>query len=385
MHNDNTRHYILLWFLGLYLRLAVLIVPPLSLLLEAELGFSTGDIALATSLPSLLIGGCALIAAWLVSRFGAVATVATGLAVMAAGSALRSVPDGISLFLLATVIMGGGIALMQIGMPLLARSWVPTHIGRASAVYANGLLVGELLGAGLTGPLAEHVLGEHWLLSFALWVLPVPLIVLALLAHRRPAPEAAPAPAAAVTVAVGWRDPLLWRCAILLGCGGALFYGGNIFLPQILAQSDRVHLLTASLSALNGTQLISSAVLMVYSDRLLGQRWPLLMIIGSGLLAIPALLLAPGTSVVWAAGLLGLAASALFVLALTLPAWLVPMAQVARLAAGVTLLGNVLTFLMPVLGGWAVDYSGSPAAGFLPVVAISLLALWASGGLRRRH
>ncbi len=384
MPNDNTRHYILLWFLGLYLRLGVLIVPPLSLLLEAELGFSTGDIALATSLPSLLIGGCALIAAWLVSRFGAVATVATGLAVMAAGSALRSVPEGIPLFLLATVVMGGGIALMQIGMPLLARSWVPSHIGRASAVYANGLLVGELLGAGLTGPLVEHVLGEHWLLSFALWVLPVPLIVLALLAHRQPA--AAPAaPASGVAVAVSWRDPLLWRCTILLGCGGALFYGGNIFLPQILAQSDRVQLLTASLSALNGTQLISSALLMVYSDRLLGQRWPLLLIIGGGLLAIPALLLAPGTGVVWAAGLLGLAASALFVLALTLPAWLVPMAQVARLAAGVTLLGNVLTFLMPVLGGWAVDYSGSPAAGFLPVVAICLLALWASGGLQRRH
>lgn len=381
MKNDRLRQYALLWFLGLYLRLAVMIVPPLLLRLEAAFGWSTGQGALAVSLPSLLIGGSALIGAWLVSRFGVIATISWGIGIMAIGSALRSLPFGFSPFLLATVIMGFGIALMQIGMPVLAKLWSPTRIGRASAVYANGLLVGEILAAAMTGPVLASLLGEQWIWAFAVWMLPVPLIIWALLREERPVLP--PTEPASLTVAkVSWRTPLLWQIAILLAAAGSLFYAGNIFLPRILAESGRAHLLDTGLGVMNGIQLIPSIALMVYADRLLGKIWPLLVTLALGLLSIPALLWLPGAGVIWAAALLGISVSALFILAMTLPAWLMPLHQVAQMAAGVTVVGNVLTFLLPTASGLISDSSGSSAAAFLPIVLIVLLALGMTAGMR---
>jgi CP family cyanate transporter-like MFS transporter len=380
--NENMPQYVLLWFLGLYLRLTVLIVPPLSLQLKEVLGFSSGQVATATTLPSLLIGGCALIAGWLIARFGSVRTVLAGLLIMATGSALRSIPEGFVLFVLATVVMGAGIALMQVGMPMLARAWVPERIGRASAVWANGLLVGELAGAGLTGPLVTYVLGDQWLLAFTVWVAPVPLIAFAL-AGRRGQDVVVP-PSAAHVARVSWRDPLLWRIALLMASAGALYYACNIFLPQILANAGRADLVHLGLASLNGTQLISSGLLMLYADRLLGQRWPLLVTIGVTIAMVPALLWLPGPAAIVAAGVFGFTVSALFVIVLALPAWLVPVHQVARLAAGVIAVGNVLAFVVPTVGGWLTDLTGSIAIGFMPAVLISLLAMAASADIRRR-
>lgn len=381
MNNDRLRQYALLWFLGLYLRLAVMIVPPLLLRLEAAFDWSTSQGALAVSLPSLLIGASALVSAWLISRFGVIATLAWGIGIMAVGSALRSLPFGFTPFLVATVIMGFGIALMQIGMPVLAKLWSPTRIGRASAVYANGLLVGEVLAAALTGPVLASLLGEHWLWVFAIWMLPVPLIIWALLREERP--TLPPQESTALAVArVNWRTPLLWQVATLLAAAGTLFYVSNIFLPQILAQSGRGHLVDLGLTILNGVQLIPSIALMVYADRLLGKIWPLLLTITLSLLSIPALLWLPGTGVLWAAALMGAAVSALYIFALTLPAWLMPLHQVAQMAAGITVVGNVSTFLLPTISGLMSDNSGSTAAAFLPVVLIGLLALWAAASTR---
>jgi CP family cyanate transporter-like MFS transporter len=381
MNNDRLRQYALLWLLGLYLRLAVMIVPPLLLRLEEAFGWTTAQGALAVSLPSLLIGASALIGAWLISRFGVIATIAWGIGIMAVGSALRSLPVGFAPFLLATVVMGFGIALMQIGMPVLAKLWSPTRIGRASAIYANGLLVGEILATALTGPVLARLLGEQWLWAFAVWMLPVPLIIWALLREKRPALPP-PEPAALTVAQVSWRTPLLWQIAILLAAAGSLFYAGNIFLPRILAESGRAHLLDTGLTVMNGIQLIPSIALMIYADRLLGKIWPLLVTLALGLLSIPALLWLPGFGVIWAAALLGISVSALFILAMTLPAWLMPLHQVAQMAAGVTVVGNVSTFLLPTASGLISDSSGSSAAGFLPIVLFVLLGLCLTGCMR---
>ena len=382
---ETLRRYLTLWLLGLYLRLTVMVVPPLSLLLERQLGFGTSELAVAVSLPSLLIGGGALVSAWLIGRFGVIATVAAGIAIMAAGSALRSLPLGISFFLLATVVMGFGIALMQIGMPVLARSWSPHKVGRASAVYANGLLVGELLAAALTGPVVVRLLGEHWLWTFTLWVLPMPFIVLLVLREHRTDCTPAVQPSAPEVARLSWRDPLLWRVALLLAAAGSLYYVGNIFLPQILSRTARLSLIDPGLTVLNGVQLLSSAVLMVYADRLLGSSWPLLLTLALGLLSIPALLWLPGLGVIAAAGLLGIAASALYVLAITLPAWLVPLEQVARMAAGVTVVANVLTFVLPAGAAWLSDATDSIALGFLPIAVIIVLSMLAPLGIKPRR
>ena len=380
----NMSRYVLLWFLGLYLRLGILIVPPLIPRLESILGFSSSQSAVLTSLPMLLIGVGALIGGWFIARLGVVGTLVLGLGVMAAGSALRGITAGFSLFVFATVVMGLGVAFMQTGLPALTRSWLPDNVGRAAAVYTNGLLTGELLAAGLTGSLVTFVLGDAWLLAFVVWVLPVPVLMAVVWWRAVIARPVAPAPASSVPLSPDWRDPLLWRVAVVLAGAGTLYFCGNIFLPPILAASDRLYLLDASLAALNGIQILSSGLLIAYADRLLHRRWPLYAATVIALLLIPALLWLPGTGVIWAAGLFGAVTSALLILGLALPAWLVPAEEVSRMAAGVLFIGYTLVFVVPTVGGWLTDVTGSLALGFLPVVLFGVAVLAAIGGIRQR-
>jgi CP family cyanate transporter-like MFS transporter len=46
--------------------------------------------------------------------------------------------------------MSLGVAIMQPALPLLVRTWVPGHIAFGTAVYSNGLLIGEILPVAIT-------------------------------------------------------------------------------------------------------------------------------------------------------------------------------------------------------------------------------------------
>lgn len=378
MHEKRFPRYLLLWCLGVYLRLGVLIVPPLLPRLESLLGFSSEQVAIATSLPVLFIALGSLGSGWMAQRFGVVFMLTAGLLVMAVGGALRSLPVGFAVLLLFTAVMGGGIALMQVGLPALVRTWVPDRIGRGTAVYTNGLLMGEVFAAGLTAPLASHVLGHHWRWIFALWMLPaVPLAVL--LPGLRPESSSGAARAdvgAAAKMRSHWRNPLLWRTGMLLGASGGLYLSGNVFLPQLLLDSGRLRLVTPGLLALNGMQVISSAALVLLADRLLGRRWPIAAALLLALAAIPGMLALPGTGPVWAAGLYGFAASCMLTLVLALPPALTSLADLPALMAGILTVGYTVVFLVPAIGGWAHSQTGSLAAGFAPAAVLALASLW---------
>lgn len=366
--------YGLLWSLGFYLRLTILIVPPLIPYLKHQLGFSDGEVAMATSLPLVALACGALVAGWLLTKLGPLRCMLGGLAIMAVGSALRAWPSGFAPFLAVTLLMGAGIAFMQTAMPMLAKAWVPARIGRASAVYTNGLLVGELLAAGATGSLVKAWLGESWQWVFVLWSLPVPVLMIAFVVLGRALPQGAASPHAGL-VLPDVRDGRMWRLVTLLGCAAALYFCGNVFLPPILEGSARLDLLDPSLVALNATQLVSSGLLIVWADKLLGRRWPLIVITLCALVAIPAMLLSPGQSIVITAGVFGFFTSSLFIFVLALPAWLASAEQLPRLTSGVFFFGYLLVFAITVSGGWISDVSGHVALAFVPTLILSLIAM----------
>lgn len=385
MSIGELQKYVLLWCIGFYLRVGLLVVPPLIPRLESEAGFSSSQSALATSLPLLLLGVGALAGGWLIGRLGVLGALLTGLVVMMLASATRSLSFDPGFFLLVTLLMGVGIALMQTGLPALTRAWLPDNLGRAAAVYTFGLLFGEWLAAGYTGPISNMLPDSHWQLVFAAWMLPVPLLILAVLtlgereALRRMESERPVSP-----IMPPWDDPLLWRIALVMASSGVLYFAGNIFLPPILAETDRIHLLDASLRALNGVQILAACVLIPVADRLLGKQQPFYFLITASLLTIPVMLLAPGAWIVVAAGVLGALTSAILILAFALPAWAVPAHQVSRFSAGMLCIGYTLVFLLPAIGGWLTDTTGVRHLSFLPIMIASLCALLALPGIKQR-
>src|SRR5262249_58549934 len=101
------------------LRLTLLAVPPVILLIQADLQLSGTEVGILSGLPIVLFGMAALPGSLLIARFGAVATLIAGLAIAGIASALRGAAAHTFALYAATTIMGAGLALMQPAPPPL--------------------------------------------------------------------------------------------------------------------------------------------------------------------------------------------------------------------------------------------------------------------------
>ncbi|MGB8140885.1 MAG: MFS transporter, partial [Pseudolabrys sp.] len=160
---------LLLWLAGVALRLTILAVPPVIPIIHDELNLSATDVGILTGLPSMLFALAAVPGSLLIARLGINAALVVGLALTAIGGALRgSLPDVMWLYAM-TIVMGAGVAVMQVTMPPAVRAWVPHRIGFATAVYTNGLLLGEILPVVLMFPLVFPLAGGSWQWAFVMW------------------------------------------------------------------------------------------------------------------------------------------------------------------------------------------------------------------------
>jgi MFS transporter, CP family, cyanate transporter len=139
-----------LWLAGVGLRLTVLAIPPVITLIKDDLHLSATEVGILTGLPVSLFALAAVVGSLLAARAGASRALLIGLLVTAAASALRSASGEVGLLYSATILMSLGVAIMQPALPLLVRTWVPGHIAFGTAVYSNGLLIGEILPVAIT-------------------------------------------------------------------------------------------------------------------------------------------------------------------------------------------------------------------------------------------
>ena len=166
-----------------------------------------------------------------------------------------------------TVVTAFGVAVMQPSLPPLVRTWVPQRIGFATAVYTNGLLIGEILPAALTIPLVLPMLRQSWQWDFVLWAVPVAVIAAIIFGLAPRAPAVAPT-AASRRWMPDFRNPMIWRIGLLLGSVNATYFSMNGFLPDYLTHTGRPELINAALTALNLGQLPASFLLLASADRM---------------------------------------------------------------------------------------------------------------------
>ena len=137
---------------------------------------SQTQVGILTGLPSLLFAFAAVPGSLLIARTGVMSALVIGLALTAAGGALRGAVNDVLWLYAMTIVMGVGVAIMQVTMPPAVRAWAPQQrIGFATAVYTNGLLIGEILPVALMIPLALPLVGT-WQWGFVFWSVPVAII-----------------------------------------------------------------------------------------------------------------------------------------------------------------------------------------------------------------
>ncbi|HEY1294091.1 MAG TPA: MFS transporter [Chloroflexota bacterium] len=362
----------LMWLAGADLRLTLLAVPPVLPLIHADLQLDEKGVAALSGLPVLLLGLAAVPGALLIAQLGARRALLGGLWLIGISSALRGVGPSVPMLFGMTLLMGAGISISQPTFPALVRQWFPQAIPRATGVWSNGLLVGELLAAALTLPLVLALVGS-WEAAFVFWSIPVLITatLVALLTPHDPPPADQPRPAAMPD----WRNNRMWRIGIFQAAASMIYVGANTFIPDYLHATNQADLVGLALASLNGMQVPASFVIGFVPLRLLARRSSSYLVAAAILLALVVALLLPGIPLILAAGLWGFCAAYVLVLAFALPALLAGHGEVVRMSAGTFTISYTTAFLTTLVTGAIWDATQVEATAFLPALAGAVIVV----------
>ncbi len=354
----------LLWLAGNCVRLTLLAVPPLLPLIHRSLHLTESAVGALNGLPVLLFAAAAIPGSLLISHVGARRALIGGLLLLGTAGALRGFGHNVVLLFAMTVLMGTGIAVCQPTLPTLVRRWVPDRIGLATASYSNGFLIGEILPASLTLGLIVPLVGGSWELALAFWSIPVYSTAILVAVAT---PHADPHSHGPARWWPDW-DARTLRLGLLLGCGSVTYFGSNAFIPDYLKATHQADLIGPALTSLNLIQLPASFMVGLAPGMFIARRWPFVTAGIFTLVGLAGFLAVGGVWVVVFAGLLGLCAGLVFMLALALPPLLVEANDVPRLSAAIFTIGYASAFAGPVLGGLIWDATTVPATAYAPVL-----------------
>jgi MFS transporter, CP family, cyanate transporter len=372
----------LLWLAGNGLRLTILAVPPLIPAIHDEFRMSETQVGILAGLPVVLFACAAVPGSMLIARFGALTTVIIGLVATGLGSALRGVAPDVWLLYGATIVTGFGVAVMQPSLPPLVRAWLPDRIGFGTAVYTNGLLIGEILPVALMLPVVLPLVGGSWRLAFLVWGIPC-LAIAAVIWLLAPRPAATHVdPLVPRRWWPDWKSGLLWRLGLMLGGVNSAYFSTNAFLPDYLNHLGHGDLIGPSLTALNVGQLPASFILLALVGRVERRGAAYLLFGALTLLGALGIIFGNGAVIVASAALIGFAAAAILILVLALPPLLSKPEDVPRMAAGMFTISYSCAVIVPVVSGLAWDATGVPAVAFIPIAMAAVLILVLAPTLR---
>ena len=369
---------LLLWLGGICLRLTMLAVPPLIPLIHRDLHLDEKAVGALVALPILVLALASVPGSLLIARLGVRGALVLGLGFIAVFSALRGADSAPVLFT-ATFLMGIGIAVSQPAFPTMVREWFPTKIALATAAYSNGMLIGETLPVTLTTPVGVLPLAHgDWRWALASWSIFViaSAVTIGIAAPGRGRKAAGPA-----RWWPSWLEGQALRIGLVIGMASAVYWGANAYIPDYLDQTGRHNLITPTLVALNGAQLLTAPAVAVW-DRLLTGR---IGFIGAAALmgiAQIGIVLTPGPFVVAWAFVLGFSTALAFIVTLTLPPRLAAAGDVHRMSAAVFTIQYGIAFVVPLIAGALWDASGLAVLAFVPGVLSAAVMGWLALSLR---
>jgi CP family cyanate transporter-like MFS transporter len=172
-----------------------------------------------------------------------------------------------------------------------------------------------------------------------------------------------------------WRESQAVRIGLVMGMASAVYFGSNAYIPDFLDQTGRHDLISPTLLALNGAQLLTAPTVAIWQRLLTGKVG----FIGSSVVMAIAqlgIILTPGVGVVIWAFMLGFAAALSFIVVLTLPPRLAAAGDVHRMSAAIFTVQYAVAFVLPVIAGALWDATGLAVLAFAPGVAATAAMAW---------
>lgn len=337
-------------------RQAVSGVPPIL----DDLGLAPGVASVLVAVPVLCFSLGALAGPALRARFGEERALFLVVALLLAGLLLRALWPGWALFP-GTILAGLAIAVLNVLLPSLVKRRFPNRIGPMMAAYTMAMAVGASLGSGLTALVLRAADGAIGV-ALGVWAIPAALALVAWLPQLRLSSRARGLTAGR-TVRV-WRHPLAWHVLFFMGMQSLLYYGPLSWLPAIYRDRG-VDAAEAGflLMVFNGVAILGNFAAPTIAARLPDQRPAVATAIVMTTIGLLGVLLAPtSTALLWAV-VLGIAQGSSLSLALLVIVLRSADGDVAAALSGMAQSGGyllastgplVMGLLYTVTGGWTV-------------------------------
>lgn len=381
------------------MRPAITSVGPVLTRIGDATGLSHAWLGLLGALPLLAFGVVSPVVHGPARRIGVEQMIVWALVALSIGTLVRSAAGRPGLWV-GTFVVGAGVAVLNVLMPVVVRSNYPARVALVTGMYSAALGALAATASGVSLPIAELAGGvEGWRWSLGVWTLftAVIAVVWGLRVRRAsavsagvrsaPAPLTAPAPTLpprpATSHASVWRSREAWRITGYIGLQSSTFYIMVAWFPAIAV--DRGvgagvagwYLFAAQVVGI-GSGLVLPLVLNRFGRRVSGLAVSVPMVVAVlGLLAVPSLL--PLWSV-----FIGLSTGSALVLGLALIGFASrDSAHGAQLSGMAQSISYLIAATGPVIAGWLRDVTGSWNGTLLLIfgIAISQMVVLSSGRL----
>lgn len=349
------------------LRASITGVGPLLDRVQADLDLTPAAAGLVNTLPLLAFAALSPVVPRLSARWGPERLLGVALVVLTLGIATRWIPAAPALFA-GTVLVGAGIAIGNVVLPILVKRDFPTRVGLLTSAYATVMGGVAAVASGVAVPISELAPGG-WHTALGGWILLALVAIVLWLPQLRTAP---PPASSGNGHRLPWGSPLAWAVTAFMGLQSLGFYIVVTWLPQVF-QDNGVTAATAGwlLFLLQAVAVLTSLATPAALRWARDQRAPAAVSSALLLAGYLVLLLAPDQAVLCSI-LLGLGGGASLVLAL---AFFSLRAQDAATAGGLSAMAQSIGYLLAAAGPAVFGLLHTATAGWqAPVLLLCLAA-----------
>lgn len=366
-----------IFLLSLSLRGPIVGIAPILEYLQADLSLPSSALGLLTSLPLLCFALFAPVASWLGRKQGIETTLLWGALLILLGILLRSAGFLSSLYG-GVILIGAGIAMGNVLLPILLKRDFKDHIFVLTAIYVLMMNLGGAFMAGSVIPVAllsEQWLGNQWpswstaLASQAIFILLPILLWFKLPRQHTSAPkQQAPRPI--------WRSPLAWLLTLFLALNSVLNYVVNTWIPTILVAKDFSPVTAGLYQGYIQFAGVIPALTLPFLQRFLSSKRQLTSLaIITTLLALVGFTLFPSWSLMWSFSF-GFGSTLGFIIGLSFISLRTHSVHEAAALSGMAqFIGYLLAAAGPVLIGALYDWLGQWQTPLYVLIGVSLI--WA--------
>lgn len=393
MNIENTverknRLYLFLMIAGIVvtsfnLRAAITSVGPLLGIIREDVVLAGGSAGLLTSLPLIAFALMSPFAANIGNRFSYEGAMVIGLILLLIGMIIRSVSVVLLLFT-GTLLIGLGIAILNVLLPGLIKDKFPLKIGLMTSIYSTTMGIVAAVASGTIIPLAVNF-NLGWQLSLLIWALPAFIAIFIWVYIMKNSKkmnmneDKEQLKYAHVSDKKIWRSPLAWQIASFMGLQSFLFYVSITWIPEILYHSGMsIESAGWMLSFMQFIGLPASFIIPVVAEKVKSQHIIVLVLALACFFGYGGLLISSKfIFLIISTALIGISLSGLFALALTLLGMRARTAKdAAELSGMAQSAGYILASAGPIAIGFLFDLSGNANLPIMTIMAVTLLVLF---------